>query len=335
TLVVRQIGTPGAQLFTASGTASGGDWLDLGGDIKSGARGAWQHRVDRLSLQMDLGQQGDLVVGRQPISWATTLILTPGDPFSPFDPADPFREYRIGVDAARLRFYRGQFTQLEFVARPAKVHAVGPVVPGGPPTTETMTFLARASTNWRGWDVGAWAGTLHDTFASSVFLSGALGSWALRFEGVVRDAGNRAVWRSTVGLDRIVPVAGRDLYVVLEYQRDGLGATQAADFFSVANSASFAQGEIQTLGQDVGAAQISYQLHPLVSSDLLVLGNLRDGSMVFGPGLGYSVTHSAALRLGAFLGVGEGALETQEGVVLRSEFGASPGVVFLSFNLFL
>ena len=103
TLTLRQAGTSvGAQLFTATGTESGGDWLPLDGEIESSERMLWRHRVDRLSVQVDLGASADLIVGRQPVSWATTLFLTPADPFSPFDPADPFREYRGGVDAARF-----------------------------------------------------------------------------------------------------------------------------------------------------------------------------------------------------------------------------------------
>jgi len=96
TLTLRQEGVLGAQLFTAAGTASGGDWLSLGGELRSDARTLWRHRVDRLSARIDLGSSADLVIGRQPVSWATTLFLTPADPFSPFDPTDPFRDTAPG-----------------------------------------------------------------------------------------------------------------------------------------------------------------------------------------------------------------------------------------------
>ncbi|MDE0073886.1 MAG: hypothetical protein OXU32_07880, partial [Gammaproteobacteria bacterium] len=165
TLTLRQAGAPGAQLFTAAGAVSGGDWLSLDGELHSGPRADWRHRFDRLNLRLDLGANADLTVGRQPVSWATTLVLTPADPFSPFDPSDPFREYRIGVDAARLRYYRGAFTQFEVVARPARIG-----------DGEALTLLGRASTNAAGWDVGGWAGAVHDTFGGAAFLSGAVGS---------------------------------------------------------------------------------------------------------------------------------------------------------------
>ena len=323
TLTLRQAGAPGAQLFTAAGTASGGDWFSLGGEIESGERAVWRHRIDRLSLRVDLGGSADLVIGRQPVSWATTLFLTPADPFSPFDPADPFREYRIGVDAARLRYYRGSFTQFEIVARPARIG-----------DRETLTLVGRASTNVKGWDLGAWGGAVHNTFGAAAFLSGSAGLWAVRAEAAVRDLDDRHVVRGTIGMDRTFPVAGRDLYLVIEYQRDGLGATSPEGLLTTAQSRAFTQGEMQVLGRDVAALQLSYPVHPLVSASALYLGSLRDGSFLVSPGLGYSVSESLALRLGAYFGAGEEPVLDGAMLSLGSEFGALPRVLFVSLNWF-
>lgn len=326
TLTFREPGTLGAQLFTAAaGSAAGGDWLTLDGEFDAGEGVLWRHRIDRLSLRFDLGRNADLVVGRQPISWATTLVLTPADPFSPFDPADPFREYRIGVDAARLRYYAGAFTQFEFVARPSLA---------GPGGERTLTLLARATTNHGGWDLGAWTGTVHNSFGAAAFLTGAVGPWAARTEFVVRRIDDRTAVRASAGLDRFVAAGGRELYVVIEYQHDQLGAASPDDLLSVATSRAFAQGEMQALGRDVGAVQLSFQLHPLLSASNLVLASLRDGSFLLAPGLGYSATESVSVRLGAFVGVGEGASPEGFAPRLGSEFGVVPRVVFLSTNFF-
>lgn len=325
-LTFREPGTLGAQLFTAAaGSTSNGDWLMLDGEINAGEGALWRHRIDRLSLRFDLGPNADFVVGRQPISWGNTLVLTPADPFSPFDPADPFREYRIGIDAARLRYYAGAFTQFEFVARPALA---------GPGGKRTLSLLARATTNHRGWDLGTWAGTVHDTFGAAAFLTGAVGLWAARTEVVVRHIDDRAALRGSVGMDRTFSLGGREVYLVVEYQHDGLGAASRDDLLKVATSRAFAQGEMQVLGRDVGALQLSYRLHPLLSASNLILGSLRDGSFLLGPGLGYSATESVGVRLGAFLGVGEGAWLEGFSPRLGSEFGAIPRVLFLSTNFF-
>ena len=323
TLTLRQAGATGARFFTATGTASGGDWFPLDGEIHSGDRAEWRHRFDRLSVRVDLGGNADLTVGRQPVSWATTLFLTPADPFSPFDPSDPFREYRVGVDAARLRYYRGAFTQFEVVARPARIGE-----------RETLTLLGRASTNAAGWDVGAWAGVVHDAFGGAAFLSGSLGLWALRAEVAVRDLDGRRVVRGAAGMDRTFFIAERDLYVVIEYQHDGLGATSPDGLFAAATSRAFAQSEMQVLGRDTGVLQLSYALHPLVSASALWLGSLRDGSFLVSPGFGYSASESLAFRLGAFFGVGEDPEVEDALPTLESEYGALPRVLFVSANWF-
>ena len=320
-LTLRQAGdSAGAQLFTATGTESGGGWLPLDGAIESSEHMVWRHRVDRLSLQVDLGANADLIVGRQPVSWATTLLLTPADPFSPFDPGDPFREYRAGVDAARLRVYRGSFTQFEAVAR------VG--------ARERVTVLGRVSSSVRGWDLGAWGGVVHDTPGVAAFLSGSVGMWALRAEAAVREDGSSVAFRGAVGMDRTFAVAGRDLHLVIEVQHDGFGATSAAGLLAAAARRKARPGDMQVLGREAGAVQLSYALHPLVSASGLVLGNFRDGSFVASPGVSWSVSESVAVRMGAYFGVGEGV--TVDGVVVRlgSEFGALPRVAFGSVNWF-
>ena len=324
TLAVRESGARGAQLFTAAGVVGGGDWIDLDGVLGETERAEWRHRIDRVAFQVDLGESADLVVGRQPVSWATTLVMTPADPFSPFDPADPFREYRRGVDALRIRHYSGPFTQFEAVIRPARF---------GDETT--LTALARAVTNRGGWDLAAWAGSLHGRAAGAFGASGGLGLWALRAEGVIQDAEEDVVFRGTVGLDRSFGLAGRDVVLLFEYQRDGLAAAEAGGYGALFASSALARGELQVLGRHEFVSQASLQLHPLVAADLLGIVNLSDGSVLLGPGVGYSASHSLSLRLGAFAGLGDEAVATPGGgAELRSEYGATPFIAFLSLTAF-
>ena len=117
---------------------AGGNWLDLDWTADEGDHFLWRHRIDRLGLTVPLGGAAELSVGRQVVSWASTFILTPADPFTPFDPADPFREYRAGIDAVRLRAYPGPFSELDIVVRPVSA------IDG-----DRITALARAKTNQR------------------------------------------------------------------------------------------------------------------------------------------------------------------------------------------
>ena len=333
TLALAEEGALGAQVFTAAGSTGGGDWLPLAGDLHNDDGLHWRQRVDRLSATFDLGADTELTVGRQPISWATTLFLTPGDPFAPFDPSDPFREYRAGVDAVRLRHYRGAFTQFELVARPAAFDVPGSAAGGGGGDAGTITLLARAATSVRGWDLSAWGGVLHDEFAAAAGASGSLGLWALRAEAVLREVDNGLAVRATAGLDRSFGLAGRDLYVVIEVQYDELGAAEPDDIVRVAASRAYAQGEMQALGRDVAAVQLSLQLHPLVSASSIFLASLGDGSVLAGPGLSYSVTEGVAFRAGAYAGAGEEASLDREGLRFGSEYGTVPVIVFTSVSV--
>lgn len=321
-LVSRTPAGGGVGVTTPGGTAAGTeDWLGTDWSIRSTSRTSWRHRFDRLSVSFDAGPLS-VVVGRQAISWATTLFLTPSDPFAPFDPSDPFREYRGGVDAVRVRAFPGPFTEIEAVVRPTKTA-----------TGTTLTALGRAQTSEGGWAFGGWGGVVHDEAAAALFATGAAGSTALRGSVSIRRApegGTTA--RAVVGGDRRFSVGGRDLYAIAEVQYDGFGAARASELLGVTASEPYRHGEMQTLGRWTGAAQASWEVHPLVSTDLMALVNLADGSALVAPGVSWSVTSSASLRAGAFVGAGAGAVDPITG--LASEYGPIPFLGYAALSVF-
>ena len=320
-VVLRTPTTMGFSITAPGGSAARvGDWLGASWEIRTTPRGSWRHRFDRLSVGLS-GDRAEVTVGRQAISWANTLFLTPADPFSPFDPSDPFREYRGGVDAVRVRLFAGPFSEVEAVVRPTET-ALG----------TTTTALVRAQTSRGGWAFGAWAGALHDDPAGAVYASGAVGGTALRTEVAIReDVTGGMTLRGAVGLDRFFSVSGRDASAVIEFQYDGFGARSASRLLEVYVSKSFLRGEMQTLGELTLATSSSYQVHPLVGVSMLALLNPRDGSLLLSPGLAWSASSSASVSIGAFTGVGAGlGAEGAPG----SEYGSVPALAFLSTTWF-
>ena len=306
--------TPGSQVSSIN-------WLELDWPVgvSLGDHFAWQHRLDRLNATLTVGN-AELRVGRQAISWATTLFLTPADPFSPFDPSDPFREYRGGVDALRLQFFPSAFSAAELVVRPERT-TVG----------HTLTALARGKLSAGGWDLSAWAGALHDRAAAAAAVTRTLAGAALRGEITLRrDARGGTIARFAVGADRRWSVLRRDLYLVVEYQHDGYGAADASDLAALGVSLPYLRGEMQVAGRDVAAMQATYQLHPLVSAALLVLADLHDGSVLLSPAFSYSVSDAVGLRAGAYLGVGRSPGLTSTG----SEFGGLPQTGYIALSAF-
>ena len=311
------LGTGGVVLVPEAG----GNWLTLDWTVDEGDHFSWRHRFDRLGLAVPLGGEAELSVGRQVVSWASTLILTPADPFAPFDPADPFREYRAGVDAVRLRAYPGPFSEIDIVVRPISA------IDG-----DQLTVLARVKTNWQGWDFAAWGGVLFDEPAGALSLVGALGPWAVRSEVAVRSEADDVIVRGTVGVDRRFSLRGRDFYLIAEYQHDGFGAGDAGDLLGVLMSDPFQRGELQVLSRDAIAVQASYQIHPLWGIDLLTITSLVDGSVLLSGGGNWSVGSNSSLRGGFFLGIGDDTVDPVTG--FGSEFGGRAGVGYLSISHF-
>lgn len=93
--------------FSLGAVPGGGERLRLQWTVMRRDQVVWQHRFDRLYVGWE-NERLQVSVGRQAVSWGSALFLTPSDPFTPFNPVDPFREFRAGVDAARIRFFRAR-----------------------------------------------------------------------------------------------------------------------------------------------------------------------------------------------------------------------------------
>ena len=309
-------------LLPGSAAIASGNRVDLDWTVDSGAHHLWRHRFDRLSAGVNLGPQVQLTVGRQAISWATTLYFTPTDPFAPFDPGDPFREYRAGVDALRLQYFPGPFTSVDIVLRPESY-----------PDGHSTTALLRARISVSAWDLSAWAGALHDDPAAAIGMDRSLRGWVVRGDlSFRRGDGGGTVLRLAAGADRRLSLAGRDLYLLAEYQHDGFGAARTADLPLVLGSGAYRRGELQALGRDEALADASWQVHPLVSTELLTIVNLRDGSAFLAPALTASVSNEIQARLGFFLPAGPGGVR-QNGFP-QSEYGETPVYAYLAVTAF-
>ena len=300
---------------------SGGEWLDLQWTVSEKKHVLWRHRFDRLAVGWNPTGGLQLSVGRQAVSWGTTLFLTPADPFSPFSPADPFREFRAGVDAARIRFNPTPLSELDVVVRPTKTGA-----------GNELTALGRGLMTVSNWEISGWGGTLYGDASGAVAAAGALGAFAIRGEAAIRDLVDGVVFRGTIGLDRLFRVAGRDLYLLVEYQRNGLAASGADEYLDVLRSESFARGELQVLGRDETVLQATYQLHPLWSVAGLWLWNVNDRSALLSPSLSYLASDAAAVLGGLVVGIGDDQLTTER--PLPSEYGLAGITAYLSVSWF-
>ena len=300
---------------------SGGEWLDLEWTVAQEEHVRWRHRFDRLNVGWSPSRSMDLSVGRQAVSWGTTLFLTPADPFLPFSPSDPFRQFRGGVDAGRLRLYPGPLSSLDLVVRPTDT-----------PVGEELTALLRGLTTWQNWELSGWGGTLYGDRAGALAAAGGVGAWAVRVEAVIREIRGRVVGRGSLGLDRILQIRRRDLFVVLEYQRDGLAAAGPSEYLDILRSPEFQRGELQVLGRDEAVLQASYQFHPLWSVGGLWIWNLNDRSALLAPTFGYSAADEVSIGGGVYFGFGDDEITPER--PLPSEHGLSGTTGYASLSWF-
>ncbi len=297
----------------------GGEWMTLQWEPVDDPHVAWRHRFDRLHVGWSPSEAVEITAGRQAVSWGTTLFLTPADPFLPFSPADPFREFRSGVDAARITVSPSPLSSIDVVVRPTKTLA-----------GEELTALARGLVTVANWELSGWGGSLYGDPAGAVATAGAFGPWAVRGEASFRAINDEVIVRGTIGTDRLFQVARRDLFLTVEYQRDGLGAADPSEYLALLRSAPFMRGELQVLGRDEAVVSAAYQLHPLWGVSGLWLTNLNDQSALLSPSVSYSAGDEAAIAGGVYFAVGDdrSTLETP----LPSEYGLSGTTAYLSFS---
>lgn len=304
--------------YTLGAVPGGGEWLRLQWTITRRDHVLWQHRFDRLYVGWE-SERLEISAGRQAVSWGTALFLTPSDPFTPFNPVDPFREFRAGVDAARLRFYPNALSEVDVVVRVTRS-----------PAGKEVTAVMRGLTTARNWELSGWGGIVYGDPGAAVGAAGSLGSWAIRGEAVLRQLGDRVVLRGTLGLDRQARIGGRDLTLAVEYQRDGLGAAAPEAYSATLESVTFVRGEHQLLGRDETVVQASYQVHPLWSLGGLALWNLNDLSATMGASVAYSAGDNTAVTTGAFLGLGDD--DASDVLPLPSEYGTAGLTGYLSLS---
>ena len=137
--------------------------------------------------------------------------------------------------------------------------------------------------------------------------------------------------RASLGVDYIQS----KVTFTLEAHYNGTGVPRASDYLPhLTTSPIVARGENYLLGRWYTGAATNWKISELFQFAFTVLGNVQDPSLMFASALTYQVSQDTSLALGAFQGVGKrpriGA--TSE---MRSEFGSSGGLYYVSLSAFL
>ncbi|ALC17095.1 hypothetical protein DSOUD_2333 [Desulfuromonas soudanensis] len=299
--------------------------LDLEADRDGDEHFKQQLSIDRLNLSATLGGI-DWVAGRQAIGFGRILLFSPLDVIAPFPPDALDAEVRPGVDALKGVRYFGLGGQLG-----------GTVVFGD--EKRNNAWLATVSYNLRGIDILALGGVLREREMIGAGLAGSLGGLGLKGEISVYDgkdvglAGGDRENRFAIGAAEGWYRFDSGLVLIAEYLYNGAGANEPADYPQVAASAPFVEGLSFLLGRHYLLLGPSWEAHPLVTLNALVISNLTDGSLLLRPLLDISLADNFDLQLFWSFTGGKKPAPTLSFSVPRSEFGSvgDSGGVFLKY----
>ncbi len=324
---------------------------------------------DRMNVKLSAGR-ADITLGRQAINFAETYFWNPLDIFLPFDPAAFDRDYKPGVDALRCEIELGFYSSLDLVAAPGRELYFRPTPLGATQVVARhisddawygSALIGRYLTNVNNWDLAVQFGKVYGGMQLGFGFSGELGGFGLRGELACTEArGRRTITFSDPSIpgmlhqgdlieDHFSAVLGLDyrfdssLYLNFEYLYNGSGE---ADDLALA-SARLNIGQGQSMSRNLLGAQISYEMHPLVTGSLALIYSADDHSTLSSPGMSCSLSDESELVLGAMFGRGKRPAKIQPlyatqnrypGQIslanLRSEFGSYPDVYYLEFKYY-
>jgi hypothetical protein len=293
--------------------------------------------------------KGEIVVGRQVLSWGTGHFWNPTDLLSPFAPTDVDREVRHGIDAVRYSAPLGKTSIVDFMYLPQKQGWAQ----GG---------VARVQANTRGFDLSVSAAKYVSDVVIGADMAGDAGPLGVHAEvaytlglenlGTARpvEVGERFV-RGVSGVDWR-PAEGWLLGA--EYYFNGFGAAEPAGYAGKLRSDRVVRGEVFGAGRHYAGFSVSRQATALLTLQALVITNLQDPSALVIPVGEYWAKQNVIVRAGGYaplgsrpdaavlqrvtlsdvLGGTSAFVSAISSLGLRSEYGASPWGAFLQVGVY-
>jgi hypothetical protein len=301
------------------------DW-----EISADDDSIYRHEIDRGLVALH-PEWGEITIGRQAIGLGRGVLFGAVDVFTPFSPLEVDREWRRGVDALRAEYQFSTTSSAELIG------AFGE-------TWEQSALLGRI----RGY-VGDIDGSLiFGKRAEDIMVGTAVST-------IVQDAevhaefsmfdtpeeqpdgglwGNdNLVGKTVLGTSYTFDI-GNGLTLLVEHHYSGFGVKDARNAIVRLQDSDFQdrflRGDLQILGRQAVAGQISYPFDDATNGALLVLANPTDGSGVVAPSLRLDLNENITLIGSAFVPWGD---EPSAGR-LESEYGATATSLYLQLNMY-
>jgi hypothetical protein len=277
--------------------------------------------IDQLSVKYHM-DESNLALGRQPVSLANNFLFTPNDVFYPFSATAVDREFRAGVDAVRFDY---DITDLSMIT------AIGVAgYDGNNPSWEESAAILRGSANVKSIDFSVIAGKTDTRRLVGITLNTEALGLGMRLEGnyshPIKGEAHVDFFQVSVGVDKKWK---NSLHVILEYFYHGNGKSNPDEYMERALNNPDTMDPY--LGRNYAGILVQGEPSPLFKLQGALLANLDDGSLLFGPGVIYSISDEAELILGGTIPYGETSSFDMfsQGLNVKSEFGLYPRSLYL------
>ncbi|MFH1198195.1 MAG: hypothetical protein V1720_21005 [bacterium] len=278
--------SPGAFSFTNSGRTNR-QIVDLTWNPINEQNFSVSHFIDRLYFKQNF-DFGEVVIGRQRISWGTGRIWNPTDLFNPINPASYYKNEKDGADALSMKFFLGDFTDLNLVYNPKEKIA-------------ESNFGFRFRTNFNEFDLSLMGGYFDKQVVAGLDFAGNLFDAGVRGEGIITADKN------DLSNYRIKFILGADyqftseFYALLEYQFNGEGKTDKFKY----ELFRLMKGEILNLSKNYFVVSGFYQITPLFAVSLTNNICANDKSGFTALIANYSLTQDIYVSLGGQIFYGD------------------------------
>lgn len=253
--------------------------LDLNWTVAAGDAVEIHQQLFRALATVYFGQS-HVTLGRQRIAWGTGFAWNPTDIINPFNPGAIEAGERSGADAAYASLQLNATSRLELVG------ALG---------DHSNVFGARASTNFRSYDVSVMGAAIGSSWLAGADFAGYLGGAGLRGEAAYSSS-TRTV-RTVLNADYSF-AAG--IYGLVEWYFNGEGAGDKRNY----DRSSSGLVRTFSLARHYGALSVSASLTPLIGGGVYGLANLNDGSVLAGPSLVFSLAPNLELAASTYFFLG-------------------------------
>lgn len=258
---------------------------------------SWQHdhrwasrlQADRFHLTWT-SEHLDASIGRQAIGFGRIATYSPLDIIAPFPVEGIDTDVRPGIDAARVTLHYGLDGQLGAVA-----------VLGD--NSRHDSYLLTWADNRNGIDLLAVGGVLRHRPMIGAGLAGSIGSLGLKGEATFFEGARFGKPGGDLHQHMLVAALeswyrfDNGLTLIVEYLHNGTGARKPAAYPQAALAGPAREGLASLLGRHYLLAAPSYELHPLVTLNGLLIWNLNDGSHLLRPSLAISLADNLGLEL--------------------------------------